>query len=170
MKTNNCQLIIMRFFRLFYGFCSIMMLCLIFSCAGEEEPYTLQGDKYNIDDLTGTWTATQAFFSSLEEPNKGNLDVIDEGGSLTLKIESDGRFRVTIVLPGEPNMVFTGQLGFDEEWLAMAYDDEPEEYYYHYFDLNADKSELTIRGDGYIDLDGDGVEDMVSMSFVLLKN
>lgn len=171
MKTFNSKLKPARISFLIYLCLTLSALCFFASCLdeGDEEP-SLQGDKYGINDIAGTWLAMQALFTGLDTPYKGSLDVIDEGGTLTLKIETNGRFKVTIVLPGEANMVFSGQLGFDEEWLAMAYDDEPEEYYYHYFDLNDTKTELTIRGDGWLDLDDDGVEDYVSINLILSKN
>ena len=171
MKTNNSEPKPTKFAFRYIFYCTLSLILTFSACFNEEddEP-SLQGDKYGINDLSGMWSATEAFFSSLEIPHKGDLDVIDEGGSLTLKIESNGRFTITIVLPGEPNEVFTGKLGFDEEWLAISFDDDPGEYAYHYFDLNDDKTTLTIRGDGYLDLDDDGLEDIVSMNLVLSKN
>ena len=166
MKTNHSKLNPAHFIIICF---SCFAMCFFAACVQDDDEPSLEGDNYGIDDLAGTWLATEAFFSSLETPHKGSLDVIDENGSLTFKVESNGRFTVTIVLPGEPNMTFTGQLGFDEEWLAMAYDDEPDEYYYHFFELNDDKSIMTIRGEAYIDLDDDGVEDFVSMNMTFSK-
>lgn len=170
MKTNNSEHKPAQISFLIFLCFTILTSCFFSSCLKEDEGPSLQGDNYGINDIAGTWTATEAFFSSLETPYKGSLDVIDEGGSLTFKIETSGRYKITIVLPGEPNQVFEGKLGFDEEWLAISYDDDPGEYDYHFFELNGAKSVLTIRGDGYLDLDDDGIEDMVSISLILSKN
>ena len=112
----------------------------------------------------------EATFSSLDQPYKGGIDIIKEGGTLKLAIQNNGRFTFTIMLPGEPDQVTTGQLGFDEEWLAVSYDDDPGEYDYLFFDLNADKSILTIRGNGGYDFDDDGTEDIATMSFILERD
>lgn len=152
-------------------FLSLIMpaLSVLSSCGVEDEPQ-LEGDNYSIQDIAGNWTATDAGFTSMEEPYKGSLDVIGEGGSLTISIQNNGRFVLTIKLPSEADQVFPGQLGFDEEWLAVSYDDDPGEYEYHFFSLNADKTVLTIRGTGGYDFDDDGVEDLASFSFILDKD
>jgi hypothetical protein len=162
MKTKNRPLIFIT------GFLTVCLFFLTCSC-NKDEP-KLQGDNYSIGDIAGDWTATEATFSSLENPYKGGIDIINEGGTLKLVIQNNGRFTFTIILPGEPDQVTTGQLGFDEEWLAVSYDDDPGEYDYLFFDLNADKSILTIRGNGGYDFDDDGTEDFATMSFILERD
>jgi hypothetical protein len=155
---------------LLYFTCITILILISGSCSQEDDTPALQGDNYSINDISGKWIAMQAGFTSMEVPDKGFLDVIAEGGTLTITIQSNGRFSMTIVLPQKPDQVFTGQLGFDEEWLAVSYDEAPGDYDYHYFDLNADKTVLTIRGQGTYDFDEDGEEDSASFSFILAKS
>ena len=169
MKTKNDYLNLKNAGYLFYIFGILTVFSFFIASCGDDDPQ-LKGDNYPIDDIAGNWTATDALFSSLEMPYKGSLDVLEEGGTLTLSIQSNGRFTMTIMLPGEANQVFTGQLGFDEEWLAVSYDEEPGEYDYYYFDLNDSKTILTIRGDSTYDFDDDGVEDLAALSFILSRN
>ena len=157
MKTKTYCLILKKTGHLLYLCATIAVFSFFFTRGGEDDDPNLEGDKYSIADIKGNWTATQAIFSSLEVPNKGFLDIIDEGGSLTLAIQDNGRFKITIILPGEANQVINGQLGFDEEWLAVSYDEDPGEYDYLFFDLNDIKTILTIIGDGGYDFDDDGI-------------
>ena len=170
MKTLNHYLTLKKAGHLIYLSAILTVFSIFFTCCGEDDEPKLKGDKYSISDIAGNWTATQAFFSSIEVPHKGSLDVLGEGGTLTLSIKDNGRFTLTIILPGEANQVFSGQLGFDEEWLAVSYDEDPGEYDYMFFELNATKTELTIRGDAGYDFDDDNIEDLASMDLVLKRD
>lgn len=170
MKTQQSHPLLKKIGHLLFFASVLVLLSFIMSCSDEDENPPLEGDTYNINDISGNWTATEAGFTSTGVPNKGSVDVMDEGGTLTLSIQSNGRFTLTIKLPQKADQVFTGQLGFDEEWLAVSYDEAPGDYEYHYFDLNADKTVMTIRGQGTYDFDEDSEEDPASFSFILMKN
>ena len=170
MKTKTYCLILKKTGYLFYLGAILAVFSIFIACGDEDDDPKLEGDKYSIADIKGNWTATQAIFSSIDVPNKGFLDIIDEGGSLTLAIQDNGRSKLTIILPGEANQVINGQLGFDEEWLAVSYDSDPGEYDYLFFELNDIKTILTIIGDGGYDFDDDGIEDLASMHFVLTRD
>ena len=104
-----------------------------------------------IAEIAGLWTATSASFNG--------VDVVDEGGSVTLDIKESGRFTFTIQRPGTAAMVFTGRLGFDEQWLAVEYDTNPEEY--EYYDITYDENHLHIGANSEFDFDGDGTDEIV---------
>jgi hypothetical protein len=82
-----------------------------------------------------------------------------EGGSVTLAIQSNGKFTFEIKRPGKTDMVFTGKLGFDEQWLAVEYDTNPGEY--EYYDINYDAHNLHIGANSEFDFDGDGTDEVV---------
>lgn len=84
-------------------------LTIFNSCKDDDEPSI---DK--VSEIAGTWTTTKATFNG--------TDVVLEGGRVTLAIQSNGRFTFELKRPGKTDMVFTGKLGFDEEWLALEYD------------------------------------------------
>ena len=78
---------------------------------------------------------------------------------MTLTIQNNGKFTLSLVRPGENNMVFTGRLGFDEGWLAVEYDTDPGEY--EYYDITYDANNLHIGANSEFDFDGDGVDEFV---------
>jgi len=121
-------------------------LTIFLACSKDDEPSTEK-----ISELAGTWTATKATFNG--------IDVVSEGGSVTLAIQSDGRFTFTIKRPGIADMVFTGKLGFDEQWLAVEYDTDPGEY--EYYDITYDENNLHIGANSEFDFDGDGTDEVV---------
>jgi hypothetical protein len=104
-----------------------------------------------VSELAGTWTATSATFNG--------VDVVEEGGSVTMVIQDNGRFTFTIKRPGRDDMVFTGKLGFDEQWLAVEYDTDPGEY--EYYDITYDEHHMHIGANSEFDFDGDGMSEVV---------
>ena len=116
------------------------------ACSNDDEPSTER-----ISEITGTWTATKATFNG--------IDVVSEGGSVTLAIQSNGKFTFAIKRPGKTDMVFTGKLGFDEQWLAVEYDTNPGEY--EYYDITYDAHNLHIGANSEFDFDGNGTDEVV---------
>lgn len=104
-----------------------------------------------IAEIAGNWTATYAAFNG--------VDVVEEGGSVTLEIKISGRFNFAIKRPGNALMVFTGKLGFDEQWLEVEYDTDPGEY--EYYDITYDDHNLHIGANSEFDFDGDGSDEVV---------
>jgi len=121
-------------------------LTLLVRCKKEDE-FTDE----RISEIAGFWTATSASFNG--------VDVVDEGGTVTLDIKDNGRFTFTINRPGRAAMVFTGRLGFDEQWLAVEYDNFPGEY--EYYDITYDDHNLHIGANSEFDFDGDGTDEWV---------
>jgi hypothetical protein len=121
-------------------------LTFFVACSNDDEPSTEK-----ISEIAGTWTATSATFNG--------IDVVLEGGSVTLAIQSNGKFTFTIRRPGRNDMVFTGKLGFDEQWLAVEYDTNPGEY--EYYDITYDAHNLHIGANSEFDFDGNGTDEVV---------
>ena len=124
----------------------LLPLFLFVSCNKDDE-----FSDERVSEIAGTWTATSASFNG--------LDVVDEGGSVTLEIQDNGKFTFTIKRPGRTDMVFTGRLGFDEEWLAVEYDTNPGEY--EYYDSTYDADSLNIGANSEFDFDGVGSDEFV---------
>ena len=121
-------------------------LTLFISCKDDDESSTER-----VSEITGTWTATSTSFNG--------VDVVEEGGSVTLEIKDSGRFTLTIKRPGSADMVFTGKLGFDEQWLEVEYDTNPGEY--EYYDITYDAHNLHLGANSEFDFDGDGSDEFV---------
>ena len=124
----------------------VVLVLNFFVACSDDEP-----SSEKISEIAGTWTATSATFNG--------TDVVTEGGSVTLVIQSNGKFTFTIRRPGKTDMVFTGRLGFDEQWLAVAYDSDPGEY--EYYDITYDDHNLHIGANSAFDFDGDGSDEIV---------
>ena len=136
-----------------------LLLAVIFAlftffnaCGGDDDP-PLEGNNISMTDLSGTWSATTATFNG--------TDVVAEGGSVTMTIQGNGRFNFMIERPGMDDMVFTGQLGFDEEWLAVEYDTDPGEWEYYDYDLTDGKTKFHIGANSEFDFDDDGMAEFV---------
>lgn len=104
-----------------------------------------------VSEIAGLWTATSATFNG--------VDVIEAGGNVTLDIKENGRFTFTINRLETNDMVFTGKLGFDEQWLEVEYDTDPGEY--EYYDITYDDHNLHLGANSEFDFDGDGHDEFV---------
>lgn len=122
------------------------ILTHIVSCDKDEET-----SSENISAIVGNWTATEATFNGVE--------IIQDGGEVTLNIQENGRFTFTIIRPGKNNLVFTGNLSFDEEWLAVEYDTDKGEY--EYYSITYDANNLHLGANSEFDFDGDGSDELV---------
>jgi len=123
-----------------------------------------------LDDLAGTWNATEFVYGQQAlGPAVPDFDLIAEGGSATLVIQSNGRFTLTTVDPGGVRESRSGTLAFDfeeEDFLLVVFDDEPEdELEFFFIVLNDNSFRLSdTTGEGELDLDGDGVEEQVRIN------
>ena len=119
---------------------------ITFSCNNDDESSTEK-----IAEIAGNWTATKATFNGTE--------VVSEGGVVTLNIQNNGSFIFTIKRPGHSDMVFTGKLGFDEQWLEVEYNANPGEY--EYYDITYDANNLHIGANSEFDFNEDGADEIV---------
>lgn len=103
---------------------------LMFSCSSDDdvEVQVNCGPDYCIADLQGTWIATEFVFSDCfgEFPS---IDVIAEGASMQMVVQSNGRFTMTLSFPGIDPEVLTGRIYFEEfegdTYFTILFDDEP---------------------------------------------
>jgi len=130
----------------------LAFLTFFIACSGDEDP-PLEGIGISMADIAGNWKATSATFNG--------TNVVDQGGEVTFNILNNGRFTLTMKRPGMSDMVFTGQLGFDEEWLAVEYDTDPGEWEYYDYDLTDGKTKFHIGANSEFDFDDDGVDEFV---------
>lgn len=103
-----------------FAFAAALAGALALGCGGDEG--TGPGG-ITIADLAGTWDATTATFEGVD--GSGFVDVIADGGSVTLTITGDGRFTFVLTLPGESPETASGTMHFEEDFLVMTFDDDP---------------------------------------------
>ena len=132
-------------------------------CSGNGTPAGPNG--ITLEDLADTWNATHFEFSQAEAgPGLPTFDVVAEGGSVTLEVQSNGRFMLATVYPDGSTESQSGKLGFDseeEDFLLVVFDDESDDELEFFFVIENDDSFRLIdnTGEGEFDLDGDGVPD-----------
>ena len=132
------------------------------SCGDDDEDFSYAGTKLSISDIQGSWIATVASFSAPE-----NIDILAEGATVTLVIEANGNFTFKMKYPGEADDVSTGKLGFDGEWLAVRFDDDPEEAS---FFISLVNNILTLRGQVELDLDENGIQDLGILELIMKRS
>jgi hypothetical protein len=142
----------------------LISLSLVFlvGCEDDDDDFSSSGNTLSISDIQGNWIATSATFTAPQF-----TDILAEGATVTLAIQSNGRFTFTMMMPGEPNDVTTGKLGFDGDFLAVRFDDEDEEASFFISLIN---QILTLRGQTELDLDGNGVDDFGILELIMERN
>ena len=135
--------------------CALLLIC-IYAC-GEDEGLDLDGSEISISDIAGSWNATRAEFDIAGSGTSMAIDVVEEGGTVTLVIQSNGRFTLTITEMGEDPEISTGQMSFDEDLLVVEWDDSPGDD--EFFSIQSTANTLSISGQAEFDLDGDGTDD-----------
>ena len=141
----------------------VFTLGVMTSCNGDDDDdFTNQGNNLSISDIQGSWIATSATFSAPEF-----IDILEEGATVTLVIQSNGRFTFTLMMPGEPPEVATGKLGFDGDFLAVRFDDDDEEASFFISLIN---QVLTLRGQTELDLDGNGMDDFGVLELIMVRD
>lgn len=141
----------------------LAVFTLFSSCSDGDEDFSQTGTNLSVSDIAGSWTATSATFSGPEF-----FDLLADGGIVTLVIQNNGRFTFTMKAPSEPNEVSTGKLGFDGEFLAVIFDDDPGEEASFFISLV--NNILTLRGQTEMDLDGNGKEDFGILALIMKRS
>ena len=144
-----------------FAFAAALAGALALGCGGDEG--TGPGG-ITIADLAGTWDATTATFEGVV--GSGFVDVIADGGSVTLTITGDGRFTFVLTLPGESPETASGTMHFEEDALVMTFDDDPSDAVFFIFFLSDDT--LTLAGEDEFDFD-DGVDEPAILTLVLQR-
>ena len=81
----------------------IVLSALFFACSSDDEAdeFTLNGTIIAMADIAGNWNATRGVFQSSSLGPAFQVDVVDEGGTITMNIQSSGLFSITITEQGE---------------------------------------------------------------------
>lgn len=103
---------------------------LVLGCSNDDDDgnggdfdFPLEGDNLSMEDIAGNWTATFAEFQLISD-SSSTIEIVSEGGEVTLNIQENGRFTSRITFPGEPAEQFSGQLGFSGSQLVLLDDED----------------------------------------------
>ncbi len=146
-------------------FSTIFVMLLAFSCSnGDEEELTMEGP-FNISELAGNWDATSARFTG----NTMFIDVVEDGGTVTMTVQSNGRFIMTIDPADRSSYTASGEM-FWEKWegefyFAIGWDKYPGDW--ETYGATLSSTTLTINGggdSGEYDFDNDGTFESTSLN------
>lgn len=145
---------------------------LLLSCSDDDETDVLvkQGGPFEISELAGSWEATSATFSA------GNLfvDVVELGGSVSMTVQSSGRFTLTIDPADRPAYTTSGEMFWEEfegaYYFSIEWANYPGDWDSYGATLNATTFTLNGGGDsGEFDFDNDGNFESASISFTFVR-
>ena len=148
----------------------LLLAILIFSCSKEEDPseVLVKEGPFKISELAGTWNATRASFS---DGMGNNVEIIGDGGTVSMSVQSNGRFNLTIDPFDRPAYIDGGEM-FWEEWegnffFAIEWNNYPGDW--DTYGANLMGNTFDISGgfeSGEYDFDNDGDFESASISFV----
>jgi len=148
------------------------MISLTFSCnTDDDEDILVKDGQFPISELQGTWEATKAQFSV----NTTSVDVVDDGGTALMSVQSNGRFTLTLDPIDRNAYTVSGEM-FWEEWqqtyyFAIVWDDDQDDWdtYGHTFDGTT----LSLNGGantGEYDFNNDGDMEACSAHFIFVRS
>ncbi len=152
-------------------FFSAIFIFLLFGCSSSDDDDVKSdtGPSFSISELQGTWNATELVFSFSGQgavPQPSFYDVIAEGGSASLVVQSNGRFTLTVTPAGFDAESFSGRMYFEDgEFFAIQFDDDPPNDP-TYFGETLSGDTFTLNGGpdtAEWDFDGDGNDEPASV-------
>jgi len=123
-------------------------------------------EETSVADLEGTWEGVEVLFISLPD-EADTVDVIPDGGSLTLIIDDDGRYGLALSLPGDLPALENGTVFIDEGRLILIGDSPLSDTLIFIFELTGNT--LILSGNGEYDFDGDGNDDPAAIEAELQR-
>lgn len=140
---------------------------------GIEEPADLRAvfrgaTGTTVADLAGTWETTEFRFVSSPTPTD-TIDAIDGGGGISVTLLADGRYDLTVTLPGELPDDESGVLMIGGDMLYMV--DDVDVGRVTIFEFGLDGDTITLRGESSIDFDvpPDDIDDPAVVEMVLVR-
>ena len=151
--------------------CFVVFALLPGCSEDDEDDLSLNGTNIAMADIAGNWTATRAIFGKSGEGPVMQVDVVADGGSVTLRIETNGDFSITVEAVGESAEVSMGRFRFDEDLLVIIFDDDPDDF--EFFGITYNEPNLTIQG-GIVfeafDFNGDGTDEDADIDFAFVRS
>ena len=148
---------------------------LLLSCSGDdsdEGTITDTGPDFTISELAGSWEATQLVFT----PGDANspfeqANIIAEGGSSSMVVQSSGSFSLTINPVDREAYVVTGKMFFeDNKWFSIEYSDSPGDW--ETYGATLTSTTFTMNGgpnSAEYDFDNNGTSEITSVYMVMVR-
>jgi hypothetical protein len=148
--------------------------CLTFSC-GEDAELELvkEGGPFAISELTGNWEATTAYFFRASDGL--GVDIIGDGGSLSLTVQSSGRCTFTIDPDDRDAYTVSGEMFWGrfegEDALAIVWDDSPDDRSsFRWIEITDTTFDLGCTSEcGEYDFNNNGTTETADLSFSFVR-
>lgn len=92
-----------------------LVFFVVLACNKDDDELTKEGP-FQISELAGSWEATSASFGGTNV----SVDIIGEGGSVSMIVQSSGRFTLTIDSADRAAYTVSGEM-FWEKWEGQFY-------------------------------------------------
>lgn len=154
-------------------FSMVLILFVAFSCSKDDEDVLVkEGGTFKISELAGNWEATSAFF--VRDSDNMSVDIIADGGSSSITVQSNGRFTLTIDPVDRAAFTLSGEMFWElfegKYFFAIAWDDYPGDW--DTYGATLAGTTFSINGGfdtGEYDFDDDGTFESASISFTFIK-
>ena len=153
-------------------FSLVLILFVALSCSKKDDSELVkEGGPFKISELAGNWEATSAFFTS---DNNLSVDIIADGGSLSLAVQSSGKFTLTIDPVDRDAYTESGEMFWElfegDYYFAIIWDDYPDDWDTYGATLTDTTFTLIGGSDaGEYDFDNDGTSESARISFEFIK-
>ena len=146
---------------------------LLFSCSKDEtDDLVKEGGPFKISELVGNWEATSAFF--VRDSDNMSVDIIGDGGTISIAIQSNGRFTLTTNPADRAAYTITGEMFWEEfegnYYFAIEWDDYPGDWDTYGATLSG--TTFSINGSfdtAEYDFNNNGTFESASINMVFIK-
>jgi hypothetical protein len=155
------------------AFSTVLILFIAFSCSKKDDSELVkEGGPFKISELAGNWEATSAFFG--RDNDNVSVDIIADGGSLFLTVQSSGRCIFTVDPFDREAYTVSGEMFWElyegDYFFAIEYDDYPGDWA-SYGAILTDTI-FTMNGgsdSGEYDFDNDGTSESARIGFEFIR-
>jgi len=151
-------------------FITVLILFVAPSCNKDESELVKEGGPFKISELAGNWEATSAFFGN-ENVTK---NIIEDGGSLSLTVQSSGRCTITIAPDDREAYTESGEMFWElyegDYYFAIKWDSYPDDWSTYGATYTATTFSMNGGFDsGEYDFDNDGASEAAGLNFEFIR-
>ena len=154
-------------------FFTVVISLVAASCTSDDSELVKEGGPFKINELAGNWEATSAIFNS--DNDNESVDIIADGGSLSLTVQSTGSFTMTINPVDRQAYTESGEMFWElyegEYYFAIAWDSYPNDWSSYGATLNNGSNFFMNGGPstGEYDFNNDGDAQSAGIGFAFVK-
>ena len=153
-------------------YCTLIILFLTFSCNKEDSELVKEGGPFSINELEGNWEATSAVFTN--DGSNLSVDIIADGGSLLLTVQSNGRCTFNIDPVDRAAYTESGEMFWElyegDYYFAIKWDNYPDDW--SSYGATLTDTTFSMYGgpdEGEYDFDNDGTSESARLGFEFIK-